>query len=193
MADIDEMLALAERVEKLWEDLTDPPWDFVEPEPPAGAVDITGRDCRCEGGQPMVWCPMHDNIAEFVPLEHARAIADARSHAPALAAHVRHLAELLAYSREGVAHWTKCHADALSRAAAAEAERDEQKARVVALVEQYEAFGKDYNRLATEHETLRGLLGALVNNPVVSGMSANRTLRDDYKAARAALAKGGGK
>ena len=74
-----ESLTCAQLADRLLEDdrvLPLGPWSRPEVSPPAGAVDIAGSVCLCiflcpEGDPPQVgpWCPAHDHVAEFVPLD----------------------------------------------------------------------------------------------------------------------------
>lgn len=50
------------------------PWTFETPEPPAGAVDIRGVECRCDEVPPAVMCPQHECIAEWVSVDNAAGI-----------------------------------------------------------------------------------------------------------------------
>jgi len=56
------------------------PWNYKEPDPPAGSVDIHGNECRCDDSDDTldppesVKCPLHEHVAEWVALPNARGL-----------------------------------------------------------------------------------------------------------------------
>jgi hypothetical protein len=66
------------------------PWSFDVPEPPAGSVDLSGADCRCDDADDTtdppsaVLCPRHEHVAEWVTLPNAAGIVATHGAADAL-------------------------------------------------------------------------------------------------------------
>lgn len=67
--------------------LDEAPWSFDYPEPPAGAVNIRGAECRCDDtADPpaAVLCPRHEYVAEWVTLPNAAGVVAMRDAIDAL-------------------------------------------------------------------------------------------------------------